>query len=65
MSDELIEESPYQARRPFSNESIEELAQGMREVGFQGVLIVRPHSDPAKRRAGFVQLVYGHHRLAA
>jgi ParB family chromosome partitioning protein len=65
LADELIEDSPYQARQSFSIESVEELAQGMREVGFQGVLIVRPHSDPAKRRRGIVQLMYGHRRRIA
>jgi len=65
LADELIEDSPYQARQSFSTESIEGLAQGMREAGFQGVLIVRPHSDPAKRRRGIVQLVYGHRRRMA
>jgi len=65
LADELIEDSPYQARQAFSTESVEELAQGMREAGFQGVLIVRPHSDPAKRRRGIVQLVYGHRRRIA
>lgn len=65
LADELIEDSPYQARQAFSKESIEELAQGMREAGFQGVLIVRPHSDPTKRRRGMVQLVYGHRRHMA
>jgi ParB family transcriptional regulator, chromosome partitioning protein len=63
--DELIEDSPYQARQPFSDESVEELAQGMREVGFQGVLVVRPHGDAAKRRQGMLQLVYGHRRRVA
>src|SRR6266516_7069722 len=63
--DDRIEDSPYQARQPFSDDSVEELAQGMREVSFQGVLIVRPHSDPAKRRHGLFQLVYGHRRRAA
>jgi len=65
LADELIEDSPYQARQTFSTESVEELAQGMREAGFQGVLIVRPHSDPAKRRHGIVQLLYGHRRRIA
>ncbi len=65
IADELIEDSPYQARKSFSAESVEELAQGMREAGFQGVLVVRPHSDPAKRRTGVVQLVYGHRRRVA
>ena len=65
LADALIEDSPYQARQTFSTESIEELAQGMRQAGFQGVLIVRPHSDPMKRRRGIVQLVYGHRRRIA
>jgi ParB/RepB/Spo0J family partition protein len=63
--DTLIEDSPYQARRPFSDESIADLVQGMRAMGFQGVLIVRPHSDPSKRRSGTFQLVYGHRRRTA
>jgi ParB family transcriptional regulator, chromosome partitioning protein len=62
---ELIEDSSYQARQPFSDESVEELAQGMREVSFQGVLIVRPHGDVVKRRRGMFQLVYGHRRRLA
>jgi len=65
VADELIEDSPYQARQTFNIENVEELAQGMREAGFQGVLIVRPHNDPAKRRRGIVQLVYGHRRRIA
>lgn len=63
--DEQIEDSPYQARQPFNDMSLEDLAQGMREAGFQGVLIVRLHGDLAKRRRGLVQLVYGHRRRAA
>jgi len=63
--DELIEDSPYQARQSLDETSLEELAQGMREVGFQGVLITRPHSDPIRRRRGYFQLVYGHRRRAA
>ena len=65
LRDDQIEDSPYQTRRPFSAESVEDLAQGMREAGFQGVLIVRPHNDPVKRRRGLVQLVFGHLRRAA
>src|SRR5437867_4370998 len=37
----------------------------MHEVGFQGVLIVRPHRDSALRRRGMVQLAFGHRRRAA
>src|SRR5262249_34602324 len=65
LPDEQIEDSPYQARQPFSDASVEELAQGLRETGFQSVLIVRLHGDLAKRRRGLVQLVYGHRRRAA
>jgi ParB family chromosome partitioning protein len=65
IADERIEDSPYQARQPFSDESVEDLAQGMRAAGFQGVLIVRPHGEPKQRRAGMFQLVYGHRRRAA
>jgi ParB/RepB/Spo0J family partition protein len=65
LPDAQIEDSPYQARQPFSDASVEELAQAMREVGFQGVLIVRPHGDLVKRRRGLVQLIYGHRRRAA
>ena len=65
LPDEQIEDSPYQARQPFNDMSVEDLAQGMREAGFQGVLIVRPHGDLAKRRRGLVQLIYGHRRRAA
>jgi hypothetical protein len=60
VADELLADSPYQARQPFSAHEVEELAQGMRGSGFQGVLIVRPHSDAAKRRRGYYQLAYGH-----
>jgi ParB family transcriptional regulator, chromosome partitioning protein len=65
VADELLADSPYQARQPFSAHEVEELAQGMRGSGFQGVLIVRPHSDAAKRRRGYYQLAYGHRRRAA
>ena len=65
IADEQIEDSPYQARTSFDASDVEELAQGMRAAGFQGVLIVRPHSDAAKRRQGIFQLVYGHRRRVA
>lgn len=65
LADAQIADSPYQARRPFDEQSVEELAQGMREAGFQGVLVVRPHSDPPMRRRGAVQLVYGHRDFVA
>ncbi len=64
LEDTQIEDSPYQARRPFSDASVEDLAQGMREMGFQGVLIVRAHGEASKQRRGLYQLVYGHRRRA-
>lgn len=63
--DTLIDDSPYQARKAFSDTSVEDLAQGMRSSGFQGVLIVRPHGDLARRRSGRFELVFGHRRRAA
>ena len=63
LADDLIDDNPYQARRSFSAASVEDLAQGMRETGFQGVLIVRPHGDVTQR--GRYQLVYGHRRRVA
>jgi ParB family chromosome partitioning protein len=65
LPDAQIADSPYQARRPFSDASVEDLAQSMRTMGFQGVLIVRPHGNLDRQRAGFYQLVYGHRRRAA
>jgi ParB family chromosome partitioning protein len=65
IADEQIEDSPYQARRDFSVESVDELVQGMREVGFQGVLVARHHGDDGKRAHGLYQLAYGHRRRMA
>jgi ParB/RepB/Spo0J family partition protein len=65
IADDLIEDSPYQARQTVSDTGVAELAQGMQAAGFQGVLIVRPHGDVARRRQGMFQLVYGHRRRAA
>jgi ParB family chromosome partitioning protein len=65
LADTQIEDSPYQARQTFDDASVADLAQGMREAGFQGVLIVRPHDDPLKRRCGVYQLIYGHRRRVA
>ena len=62
LEDTQIEDSPYQARRPFNEASVTDLAQGMREMGFQGVLIVRPHGEASKQRRGFYQLVCGNRR---
>lgn len=65
LDDALIEASPYQARQSIAPEQLEDLIAAMRATGFQGVLIVRSHPDPAQQRHGMVQLVYGHRRRAA
>lgn len=65
IDDTLIDDSPYQARQALDDGGIEELAQGMRMSGFQGVLIVRSHGEEPQRRQSRFQLVYGHRRRAA
>ena len=65
LANALLDDNPYQARQPFSTSSVEDLAQGMRVSGFQGVLIARRHSDPTQQLEGRCQLVYGHRRRAA
>lgn len=65
LADEQIADSPYQARASYDETQIAELAEGMRETGFQGVLFVRPHpGGPEGGRERF-QLVYGHRRRLA
>lgn len=63
--DELVEDSPYQARAGYDDTQLAELAQGMRETGFQGVLFVRPHPDAPSGRIARYQLIYGHRRRRA
>lgn len=63
--DSRIEDSRYQARSTVDEDQISELVQAMEEVGFQGVLIARPHDDAMKRDQEIVELVYGHRRRAA
>ena len=65
LADEQIVDSPYQARASYDAAQLAELAEGMRETGFQGVLFVRPHpGGPEGGRERF-QLVYGHRRRLA
>jgi ParB family chromosome partitioning protein len=64
IDDSRIDDSPYQARQDLAP-ALADLVQGMRVMGFQGVLTVRPHGDLTKRRAGRYELVYGHRRRAA
>ncbi len=59
--DAQVEDSPYQARTAIDATDLADLAEGMRTVGFQGVLLVRVHP----RREGQYQLVYGHRRRLA
>ena len=61
VDDALVDDSPYQARALYNPDQLAELAQGMREAGFQGVLLVREH--PAK--TGRFELVFGHRRRLA
>lgn len=65
LADEQVADSPYQARAAYDEAQLGELAEGMREMGFQGVLFVRPHPEgPAGGRDRF-QLVFGHRRRLA
>lgn len=65
LADAQIADSPYQARASYDDAQIAELAQGMAEAGFQGVVFVRPHPDgPVDGRERY-QLVYGHRRRRA
>lgn len=64
IADSQIDDSPFQARSGYDPDQIAELAQGMREAGFQGVLFARPHPDTTGGRERY-QLVYGHRRRQA
>lgn len=61
VDDTLVDDSPYQARALYNPEQLAELAQGMREASFQGVLLVRAHPS----RPGRYELVFGHRRRLA
>jgi ParB family transcriptional regulator, chromosome partitioning protein len=65
IDDAQIDDSPYQARVSYNDEQIAELAQGMAESGFQGVLFVRPHPGGPQGGRERYQLVYGHRRRQA
>jgi ParB family chromosome partitioning protein len=65
IDDAQIDDSPYQARAHYDDAQIAELAQGMVESGFQGVLFVRPHPDGSRDGRERYQLVYGHRRRRA
>lgn len=55
---ELIQPNPFQPRRDFGEEGIEELADVMRSMGFFGSLLGRRHQR-------HIQLAYGERRLRA
>ncbi|NTU80681.1 MAG: ParB/RepB/Spo0J family partition protein [Chloroflexales bacterium] len=63
--DDLVEDSPYQARARYDDAQIADLAQGMAEAGFQGVLFVRPRPDTSRVGPTRYQLAYGHRRRRA
>jgi ParB family chromosome partitioning protein len=63
--DEQVEDSPYQARVGYDDSQIADLAQGMRETGFQGVLFVRAHPGGPEGGRPRYQLVFGHRRRRA
>ncbi|HLZ58077.1 MAG TPA: ParB/RepB/Spo0J family partition protein [Ktedonosporobacter sp.] len=56
-----IRPNPYQARREFGDDDLEELAVAIRQHGFISVLLVRP--DP--HEDGYFQLAYGERRWRA
>lgn len=63
--DELVDDSPYQARATYDDELLAELARGMAETGFQGVLFARTRPDPARAGQVRYQLIFGHRRRRA
>jgi ParB family chromosome partitioning protein len=58
---EVIEPSPFQARRRFGHEELQELADSIRHQGMLSRIRVRPHPE----KEGIYQLVYGERRLRA
>ena len=63
--DAQIDDSPYQARAQYADAQIADLAQGMRESGFQAVLFVRAHPEGPHAGRPRYQLVFGHRRRRA
>lgn len=47
------------------DESFEALKASIAEGGQEVPILVRPHPDPAKAKAGYYQAAYGHRRIAA
>lgn len=58
---ERLLDNPHQPRTRGNEDALEELAQVIREQGFQGVLVAREHPD----RGGYYQITAGHRRREA
>jgi ParB family chromosome partitioning protein len=58
---EKLEANPYQPRVEINSETLTELAEVIRQQGFQGVLVARPHPD----KPDYYQITAGHRRMAA
>ena len=56
-----VRPNPYQPRKHFPPEELDELAQSMRELGFFGALLARPAPD----ESGAFELAYGERRWRA
>jgi ParB family chromosome partitioning protein len=63
--DELLEDSPYQARADYDDALITDLARGMAETGFQGVLFARTRPNAPRAGQAHYQLIFGHRRRRA
>ena len=53
--------NPYQPRKDFREDELEELARSMREIGFFGTLLARPVPDGSNT----YEIAYGERRLRA
>src|SRR4051794_9623986 len=58
---DLLEDNPYQPRKAIDPGELYALASVIREQGFQGVLVARPHPQKPAR----YQLAFGHRRRDA
>lgn len=58
---EVLLDNPYQPRSSVNEASLDQLAQIIKEQGFQGVLVARPHPDDSQK----YQLTAGHRRRNA
>jgi len=58
---DLLLDNPYQPRMAVNEESLRELAAIIKQQGFQGVLVARPHSS----QPGAYQITAGHRRRDA